>query len=250
MTKPKIEDGMNKIKKALKLVASLLREISLAAQGNRSAKARIRLLIVSVPVHLSWTRRLSRPCSHGLVSIITPTYNRHEKLKEAIESVRKQDDAHWEMLVVADGPDDQVRKIVSEYGDHRLKYLDTPWIGFRGNHQRNIGTLMAHWEFLLYLDDDNILYPAAISQFRGGFTDTGIGYVICPIDYGEQVMMPTPELRLMEVDTLNFMIRRAALKQAGPWRWQEACDHDLIHRVSNISHGVFIKQNRIGNHRP
>jgi glycosyltransferase involved in cell wall biosynthesis len=73
----------------------------------------------------------------GRVTIITPTYNRLNKLKEAIDSVLNQTYANWEHIIVADGYDDNVRELICYYNDPRVKYYYTMKLNVMGNYQRN-----------------------------------------------------------------------------------------------------------------
>jgi glycosyltransferase involved in cell wall biosynthesis len=59
-----------------------------------------------------------------LVSIITATYNRGNVLRYAIESVRRQTLADWEMWVVGDACTDGTGDVVRGFGDPRIHFLN------------------------------------------------------------------------------------------------------------------------------
>jgi hypothetical protein len=74
---------------------------------------------------ISYVRLLSYMSSEqeGLVSVITPTYRRLDKLKEAITSVRKQDYPKWEHIIVSDGYDPEVKEYIESIEDKRIKWV-------------------------------------------------------------------------------------------------------------------------------
>ena len=50
--------------------------------------------------------------NHGLVSIITPTYNSGRFIAQTIESIQAQTYDNWELLITDDCSDDDTRAIV------------------------------------------------------------------------------------------------------------------------------------------
>ncbi|WP_135823817.1 glycosyltransferase family 2 protein [Halorussus ruber] len=57
------------------------------------------------------------------VSVVLPTYHRASVLGDAVESVLGQRYADLERLVVDDGDDEATPKVVSSFGDDRLRYV-------------------------------------------------------------------------------------------------------------------------------
>lgn len=90
------------------------------------------------------------------VSIITLTYNRPQFLKRAIQSALSQDFADWELLVIDDGLDQRVEKIVKEnFGDDmRIQYFKPP-MRTRIAGASNFGLHRVHGEYVAILDDDD-----------------------------------------------------------------------------------------------
>ena len=57
------------------------------------------------------------------VSIIIPTYNRANFLKEALQSVLWQTYKNYEVIVVDDGSNDNTKEIMGTFSDYRIKYF-------------------------------------------------------------------------------------------------------------------------------
>lgn len=91
------------------------------------------------------------------VSIITPTYNRPELLREAIQSVRAQTYEDWEMLIIDDGSEPASQPVVDAFDDPRLRYVQLPHVG--RSAARNRGLELARGEYIGFLDDDDLFHP-------------------------------------------------------------------------------------------
>ena len=92
-----------------------------------------------------------------LISVVTPTRNRPERLRRAIGSVCAQTYTNWEMLVVDDGGADDAAAVVSEVRDPRVRWTRIEPRGVCA--ARNHALDMAHGSLVAYLDDDNTLDP-------------------------------------------------------------------------------------------
>lgn len=95
------------------------------------------------------------------VSVIIPTYNRQQFIKEAVESVLKQTYGGYEIIVVDDGSTDGTRDILSLYRD-KIKYL------FQLNKgpaaARNLGVQNSRGRFIAFLDSDDIWLPHKLEK--------------------------------------------------------------------------------------
>ncbi len=184
----------------------------------------------------------------GLVSVITPTCRRLDKLKEAIDSVRRQSYEKWEHIIVSDGYDSEVKEYIKHLEDKRIKYFSTFGINIWGNYQRNYALIHASGEYVLYLDDDNVIFKDALKHMIEGFTSDDIDYVIAPIQYGERVMKPTFDFKHGDIDLLNYMLRRKTVIKIGGQNVHNSADFFLISEVRKISKGNIIDK-IIGHHR-
>ncbi|ANT50855.1 DUF6212 domain-containing protein [Mesorhizobium amorphae] len=118
-------------------------------------------------------RSRSRP---PLVSIITAHYNRASLLPQAIASVRRQDYPNIELVLVDDGSTDPAA--VQLLAEIEPEFVQRGWRiirqknGFLGK-ARNTGIRAAKGSLILFLDDDNVLFPNAVSAFVAGMQKSG-----------------------------------------------------------------------------
>ena len=102
--------------------------------------------------------------SNPLVSIILPTYNRYEALKNVLEDLQKQIYNHFEIIVI-----DQSKPFKEEFYklfQHKLHLLrqDNPGLW----KARNKGIKHAKSDYLLFLDDDSRVKPDWILEHLKG----------------------------------------------------------------------------------
>lgn len=88
-----------------------------------------------------------------LVSVIIPTYKRHEKLKNCLSSLNRSSYTNYEINVIDQTPNSDLSEVVRKYG---ANYFN---IGkeFFPVKSRNIGARLSKGEILFFVDDDNIL---------------------------------------------------------------------------------------------
>jgi hypothetical protein len=94
-----------------------------------------------------------------LTSVVIPTHNRAGMLREAVESVLALPGPAREIVVVNDGSTDHTAEMLAGYGE-RLRVLHQQ-NGERAR-ARNTGLAVASGEWVLFLDDDDLLLPAFV----------------------------------------------------------------------------------------
>ena len=102
-----------------------------------------------------------------LFSIVIPTYNRAELLRQAIELAVGQTYANREILVVDDGSEDDSRSVVAGF---------QPQVSYLRQHNQgksaavNLGIATTRGDIIVVLDDDDILPPWAIARHAEALT--------------------------------------------------------------------------------
>lgn len=104
--------------------------------------------------------------SKPFFSIVIPTKNRPELLRDAITSVILQDFEDYELIVSDNFNDERTKKVVDDFAaDPRLKY-------FRTHQELNMpdhwefATLKAKGKYILVLSDRSLLRPAALQEIH------------------------------------------------------------------------------------
>jgi glycosyltransferase involved in cell wall biosynthesis len=96
-----------------------------------------------------------------LFSIVIPTYNRLDLLKEALASVWAQTFTDYELIVVDDGSTDGTAEWLQ--GQPRVRMLRQPNRG--PGEARNLGARDAKGEYLACLDSDDLWFPWTLARF-------------------------------------------------------------------------------------
>jgi glycosyltransferase involved in cell wall biosynthesis len=112
-------------------------------------------------------------------SIIIPTYNRADELRETIRSIAKLDVAgDWELLIVDNRSTDQTRDVVEEETASfpaPLRYLYEPEQGRYA--ALNTGIRAANGEIIATTDDDARVEPDWLTRAAAGLETLGCDYV-------------------------------------------------------------------------
>lgn len=97
------------------------------------------------------------------VSIVVPTFNRMAWLPQAVQSVRAQTIAEWELLLVDDGSTDDTATWTSRLAEPRLRYIRRAHTGSIAA-TRNAGLREARGEWTAFLDSDDRWRPDKLER--------------------------------------------------------------------------------------
>jgi glycosyltransferase involved in cell wall biosynthesis len=99
------------------------------------------------------------------ISVVTPCFNSATTLRETIESIRAQDYADWEHLVIDGGSTDGTLDILKRYPD--LAWVSEPDEGHY--HAMNKGISRATGEVIVILNADDCFQPDTLSRAAAAF---------------------------------------------------------------------------------
>jgi MoaA/NifB/PqqE/SkfB family radical SAM enzyme/GT2 family glycosyltransferase len=100
-----------------------------------------------------------------IVSVIIPTFNRSKILQNTLVSLFNQTFKGFEVIVVDDGSTDETFDMVKGLNPpFRLRYFIQDDRGYGPGRARNIGTIYAEGEIMLYLDSDVICDPRNLEE--------------------------------------------------------------------------------------
>jgi glycosyltransferase involved in cell wall biosynthesis len=104
------------------------------------------------------------------ISVIITTYNRPDALTAVVEACFAQDDKGFEIIIADDGSTNNTREAVAALQARSPVPLKHVWqedIGFRAARARNLGTLAARGDYVIFLDGDCVPQENFISNHRG-----------------------------------------------------------------------------------
>lgn len=96
--------------------------------------------------------------NHPLVSVIIPVFNGAKYIEAAIQSVLGQTFKDYEIIVVDDGSEDNIKNILGPWINNKtIQYVYQNNKGLAG--ARNTGLAQAKGKYVKFLDCDDLLYP-------------------------------------------------------------------------------------------
>ena len=99
----------------------------------------------------------------SLVTIVIPTYNQADFLREALHSVISQDLADWQAVVVNNHSTDHTKDVVAEIADPRIQIIDFKNEGVIAA-SRTLALMQATSPFVAFLDSDDWWHPTKLSR--------------------------------------------------------------------------------------
>jgi glycosyltransferase involved in cell wall biosynthesis len=91
------------------------------------------------------------------VSIILPYYEGTRWLRGSVESVRRQTERNWELLVVDDGSKSPAAAVIDDITDPRIRLVRIPHCGKGGALNR--GVLESTGDYVCFIDQDDRMLP-------------------------------------------------------------------------------------------
>jgi teichuronic acid biosynthesis glycosyltransferase TuaG len=97
------------------------------------------------------------------VTVVIPTFNQADYLREALHSVVNQSFPNWHAVVVNNFSTDHTRNVVAEYNDTRLTVVDFHNEGIIAA-SRNVGIQQATSSYVAFLDSDDWWMPEKLAR--------------------------------------------------------------------------------------
>ena len=98
-------------------------------------------------------------------SVVIPTHNRLDLLKDAIETVRRQDDGDWELVVFDNASTDDIAGHVAGLSDKRIRYARSDEF-LPVTDSWNSAIDLATGDYVVFLGDDDGLAPRYFSRIE------------------------------------------------------------------------------------
>ncbi|MEW9806754.1 glycosyltransferase [Mesorhizobium marinum] len=110
---------------------------------------------------------LEAPAVAPLVSVVVTHFSRPQKLRFALESLRRQDYANFEVIVVDDGSPEEAVALELDAIEKEIEPLGWRLVRQANRYlgaARNKGAALARGDYLLFMDDDNCARPDELSK--------------------------------------------------------------------------------------
>ena len=146
-----------------------------------------------------------------LISVIIPVYNKSAYLERAIDCVRQQYYADWEIVMVDDGSSDDSLAIARRHEGERVRVFAQENAGAAA--ARNAAMAQAEGDIFAFLDADDVWHPShlqALADIFAAHPNTGIASTRWTLLGAYKPSKNTPvEGQIEPVDYLTFMSETA-----------------------------------------
>ena len=181
------------------------------------------------------------------VSIIVPVIYRADLARVCIDSIYKYTTYPFELILVWEGEDEEVGKVLRSYPQAKL-IQNNPRKGFAG--AMNSGLAVATGDYYCFLNSDTVVIPNWLEEAMKAFDDKQVGLVTPTFTempprqvYGqddnfEYVSDP------LSLKGVCFIISKEAIEKVG--KWDESFglgggdDNDMCHRISEAGYKLVI----------
>lgn len=112
--------------------------------------------------------------SENLVSVVIPTYNHADFLRQALQSVMDQTYPHWEAIIVDNHSTDHTDEVLRAFPDPRIRVIRIHNNGVIAA-SRNRGIAEANGKYVAFLDSDDVWHPEKLTHTIKAFqADVGL----------------------------------------------------------------------------
>jgi len=193
------------------------------------------------------------------ISVILPTYNRAQFLKDAIDSVLAQTYRDFELIVVDDGSSDSTREVFNGFCDERVVYL-----AHRNNKgaaaARNTGIQHAKGKYIAFIDDDDVWMPnkleKLVEKISASVERVGVIYAWQEVRSRKDdslMWMVTPKMKGnlkgeflygQKIGGIPFLIRKKCFDTVGLFdeSLMAAQDWDMLKRIADYYEFDFVPE--------
>jgi len=200
-----------------------------------------------------------------LVSVVVPTYNQAEYLREALDSLLAQTYHNWEAIVVNDGSTDNTSEVMCEYAkrDSRIRPITKANGGITS--ALNDGLKHAEGDYFCWLSSDDLYYPEKLEILIKAFENLGDDYALVygsfdllqeethtietqpfakPITAGAEF----PEaLKFDFIDGCSMMIRMDVMREVGGFNphYHHSQDMELWMRIASRGYRFHLVNKKV-----
>lgn len=107
-----------------------------------------------------------------LCSVVMTVYNAEKYLKDAIDSVLRQTESRFELIIVNDCSTDSSEEIIKSYTDKRIRYFKNEK-NLKVSRTRNFGVSQAKTNLIAFIDSDDIWLDNKLEKQLKFINETG-----------------------------------------------------------------------------
>lgn len=228
---------------------------------NADQLEKIKIRLTSESSNYTEQRELKSP----LVSIVIPTYNQANYLREALDSIIAQTYVNWETIVVNDGSRDNTIEVMQEYAtrDSRIRVFSKENGGI--SSALNYGIEQAVGDYFCWLSSDDLFYDYKLEHQIKTFRDLDDTWALIYGGYDLFIQERNQKIITKDVDPIesgaefpemlkndfiygcSVMIRMNIIKDIGAFhpRYRHAQDTEFWLRIASRGYRFYLLNEKL-----
>lgn len=186
------------------------------------------------------------------ITLICPCYKRPQRTLRAMECVANQDINGWEAFFIGDGCDDfnsamesgafepYIEKAKANGNEIHVMNLELHHGGW-GFAARNTAIKLARGEFIMFMDNDDVIKPSHFRNYLSGIDGTDYDLVYYNTWVEPINQMRNAALKFGSIGHHEIIVRAATLKQLPPQGSHYAHDWTLVENVMRAGKCVKVE---------
>ncbi|SOD94881.1 glycosyltransferase family 2 protein [Spirosoma fluviale] len=187
-----------------------------------------------------------------VVTVIMATYNRSNILHYAVQSVLRQTETNWELLVIGDHCTDDTEAVMASFTDPRIRFINLETNVGEQSGPNNVGLRQARGEYIAFLNHDDMWFPdhlaVCLTTLRTQQADLvfAMGAVIMPEEEIALVgILPDNRYKpVYFVPASSWVFHRSVVDAVGEWYSYKKLwlvpSHDWLRRVDRKGKTISI----------
>lgn len=169
------------------------------------------------------------------VSVVIATYDRPLNLSMAIESVLRQSDQNWEIVVIGDHCNPETAEVLAGFGEARLRYVNLPGRCGEQSMPNSVGMAVARGEIIAFLNHDDLWLPDHLETCLAAFEDPAVDFVTTAAG----IFLTAPHTGMPMVGEISAKDRRLRDAFFQPNYWFEPISTWVVRRKAALTIGPF-----------
>jgi glycosyltransferase involved in cell wall biosynthesis len=180
-----------------------------------------------------------------MITFIATSYNETKEAYQFISSLLLQTDKRWKCIIINDGQNEELKKIINHFSDQRIIFYEVDRSGYWGHYNRKIALEYVDTEFLIQTSIQDYYLPITVETLLSIAYKFDIILYNCLHNHKNYDVLNS-EPQICCVDWGSTLVRTTLAKEIGIQNPEYfACDGLFVENCLKNKNTLYYKLNKI-----